>query len=151
VPVVAGSFLIIGALVGFFTNWLVKGRELKHAEISRWDNDVLETCLALLETYTDIDATRDQQHPDYIEGPAEQVAAYHGIVRRQEVLVQRLEFIASSKLAAEARRLNDAVEKVHLDRVERYSAKQFMQFVADYQTVRKSFVNVVRKELRARE
>lgn len=40
VPVVAGVFLLLGGLLGFWSNWLLEGRKQKRSEYLRWDEDI---------------------------------------------------------------------------------------------------------------
>ncbi len=49
VPVVAGSFLIIGALLGFLFNWVLEGRKASRAEAIRWDADLRKYAAELIE------------------------------------------------------------------------------------------------------
>lgn len=40
VPVVAGVFLLLGSVLGFWSNWLLEGRKQKRSEHLRWDEDI---------------------------------------------------------------------------------------------------------------
>lgn len=40
VPVVAGVFLLLGGVLGFWSNWLLDGRKQKRSEYLRWDEDI---------------------------------------------------------------------------------------------------------------
>lgn len=42
VPVIAGSFLILGGVFGFASNWLLENRKQARAEAIRWDGDIRE-------------------------------------------------------------------------------------------------------------
>ncbi|CAN7151616.1 hypothetical protein LJR044_002483 [Microbacterium foliorum] len=48
VPVVAGSFLLIGAALGFLFNWLLENRKQSRAEAIRWDSDIREYAADLI-------------------------------------------------------------------------------------------------------
>lgn len=47
-PVVAGSFLIVGALLGFLFNWLLEGRKASRAAAIRWDDDLRKFAAELI-------------------------------------------------------------------------------------------------------
>jgi hypothetical protein len=54
-PLIAGGFLIIGALVAFVSNYVTKLRELQAAEIKRWDTEILAMSARLMTISTLLD------------------------------------------------------------------------------------------------
>lgn len=48
VPVIAGVFLIVGAALGFWFNWLIEARKQRLADAVRWHNDIREHVAELL-------------------------------------------------------------------------------------------------------
>ena len=62
VPLIAGAFLVIGALLGFWFNWLLDGRNARRDQIRKWDTDIRELgsralgAAALLPTELDLAA-----------------------------------------------------------------------------------------------
>lgn len=42
VPVVAGAFLLLGAILGFLFNWFLEGRKQKRELRARWDANLLD-------------------------------------------------------------------------------------------------------------
>lgn len=42
VPLVAGVFLVVGALLGFWFNWLLDGRKARRDQSRQWDADIRE-------------------------------------------------------------------------------------------------------------
>jgi len=48
VPVIAGAFLILGAVLGFWSNWLLEARKQSRTEALRWDADIRQYSAELL-------------------------------------------------------------------------------------------------------
>lgn len=104
-PLVAGGFLVIGALIAFASNWYAKYRELQRADRARWDNDILEGCIKILDT---IEVALWYGLPNDVTIVTELVANINRAAPQIEAcsaIADKLSLIASEELSKNARNL----------------------------------------------
>ncbi len=101
VPLVAGGFLLIGALIAFLSGALTKRSEIRAADRRHWNDRILEACALIQETGYEVYFEAREIEPD-LERYREGLRPFRTKVEAANAKRWELEFIASDKLAAAA-------------------------------------------------
>lgn len=102
VPLIAGGFLVVGAVLAFLATYITKNRELRRLDQARWDNDILEGTIRITDAIERLqwhlfvlsdpsDLGRDSFMLDYCEA----VLAVEGELRESQKICKRFKLITS--------------------------------------------------------
>jgi hypothetical protein len=147
VPVVAGAFLILGGLLTFVANWRIKGRELRQAEISRWDKDILDTSTKFLEGLFALIMTAVPDSDRYIPDMVARGTAQLALNLSLSGDVYRLTLIAPQMVSDAARELHISAE-IMVDSADLKNDED-ETYVKHFDDRREAFIKAVRIELRS--
>jgi len=103
----SGLFLIGGALIAFAATFLTKQRELSRADRARWDIDILDGTIRIIDTIEAIHLDL-MNHRDLIS--PERFLAHESDIREAQAVCKKFRLIASPTMGNLAREISAAME-----------------------------------------
>lgn len=92
VPVIAGAFLIVGAALGFWFNWILEGRRARREDLRKWDDRILELTVdvaAKVDAFARVASTKGRE----ADGRARLLR--DGLIQEEEESAKALREVAS--------------------------------------------------------
>ena len=155
-PLIAGGFLVIGAVVAFVSSYVVKKRELERLDQARWDTEILDTSVELINQARKLadgwtvkweDATDEQR--------GDRGSDVNKFLVAVQPPVQRLALIGSTRLNKAVDRLvNAAIVSPDVARSEDTPDHVAQLLNINFPTVDEAmdeYIKVVRQEVRAKK
>jgi hypothetical protein len=156
VPVIAGSFLLIGAILGFFFNWINDWRHAKREHRERWHDEVREfgalalaACNAVNQesqnqsALTDVADPSDQPHADseFAASRVLEIQAYERLV----LIHSGLSLIATREVSYALQHLVAAARTVTISNVDQSatSRDELSQRAHDFRAAVRNYLGVL--------
>lgn len=143
--VIAASAAIAGAVLAFLgTTWRAR-LDLKHKDLSRWDDLILETAARLVALSSELSESGKVGYPGYLPTESERLDLHIRVVDDWQGAFARFRLVASKDLIRAASRLFEGALTDRLGGPEKMPIG--VPFIT-YETARDEFTVAVRRELR---
>lgn len=138
-PLIAAVALLVGSGLTLAGSEWRAARDARRADSARWDEEVLDTCVAVERLCEEIAEVSRVGWPRYVADHDERLSRYLVLVDEVRAARARFRFVASDALNDAALALAGA------------AVREFVQAdgIAGFEAARRAFVDTARRELRA--